>query len=39
MDEQGTPGQVQKGSLERVEARTSSLGRIQRNFLGSQESG
>ncbi|GAB0200487.1 hypothetical protein GRJ2_002514100 [Grus japonensis] len=38
MDEQGAPGQSQtkKGSLQRVEARAGSLGRIQRNCLSSQ---
>jgi len=41
MDEQGDPGQTQaqKGSLQGVEARTDSLGKIQRNFLSSQGSG
>jgi len=38
MDEQGAPGQAQKGSLQRVEARTGGLGGIQRNCLSSQES-
>ncbi|GAB0202872.1 hypothetical protein GRJ2_002752800 [Grus japonensis] len=40
MDEQGAPGQSQtkKGSLQRVEARAGSLGRIQRNCLRSQGS-
>jgi len=41
MDEQGAPEQTQaqKGSLQRVEARTGSLGGIQRNCLSSQGSG
>jgi len=41
MDQQGTPGQTQaqKGSLQRVEARTGSLGGIQRNCLSSQGPG
>ncbi|GAB0208559.1 hypothetical protein GRJ2_003321600 [Grus japonensis] len=41
MDEQGAPGQSQtkKGSLQRVEARAGSLGRIQRNYPSSQGSG
>jgi len=41
MDEQGALGQTQtqKGSLKRVEARTGSLGGIQRNSLNSQGSG
>ena len=41
MDEQGALGQTQtqKGSLKRVEARTGSLGGIQRNCLSSQGSG
>ena len=40
MDEQGVPGQTQaqKGSLQRVEARTGSLGRIQRNCPSRQGS-
>jgi len=38
MGEQGAPGQTQtqKGSLQRVEARTGSLGGIQMNCLSSQ---
>jgi len=41
MDEQVAPEQTrtQKGSLQRVEARTGSLGGIQRNCLNSQASG
>ena len=41
MDEQGAPGQAQTqtGSLQRVEARTGSLGGIERNCLSSQGSG
>ena len=40
MDEQGVPGQTQtqKGSLQMVEARTGSLGGIQRNCPSSQGS-
>jgi len=40
MDEQRAPGQTetQKGSLQRVDARTGSLGGIQRNCLSSHES-
>ncbi|KAK4819916.1 hypothetical protein QYF61_014651 [Mycteria americana] len=38
MDEQGAPGQIQtqKGSLQRVEARTGNLGRIQSNCPSSR---
>ncbi|GAB0204290.1 hypothetical protein GRJ2_002894600 [Grus japonensis] len=41
VDEQGAPGQSQtkKGSLQRVEARAGSLGRIQRNWPSSQGAG
>ena len=41
MDKQGAPGQTQtqKGSLQRVEARTGSLGGIQRYCMSSQGSG
>jgi len=41
MHEQFAPGQTttQKGSLQRLEAGTGSLGGIQRNCLSSQESG
>ena len=40
MDEQVAPGQAQtqRGSLQRVEARTGSLGGIQRNCASSQGS-
>ena len=38
VDEQGPPGrsQTEKGSLQRVEARTDSLGEIQTNCSGSE---
>jgi len=41
MDKPGAPGQTQtpKGSLQRVEARTGSLGGVQRNCPSSQGSG
>jgi len=41
MGEQVAPAQAQaqKGSQQRVEARTGSLGRIQKNCLSSQVSG
>jgi len=41
MDKEKAPGQsqAQKRSLKRVEARTGSLGGIQRNCLSSQGSG
>jgi len=41
MDEQGVPGQTQtqKRTLERVEARTGSLGGVQRNCPSSRRSG
>jgi len=41
LDEQGAPGQneAQKVSLQRMEARTGSLGRVQRNLLSSHGSG
>jgi len=37
MDEQGAPGQIsaEKGGLQRMETRTGSLGRIQRNRLSN----
>jgi len=40
-DEQGAPGQTpaQKGSLQKVKARTGSLGGMQRNCVSSQGSG
>jgi len=41
IDEQGAPGQTQtqKGSHQRLKARTGGLGGIQRDFLSSQVSG